>query len=151
SVVALITRSRYLGLLKPFTNGGSGLMSTVPIAQVRPYCFKIGKLLGATSSMLSQPRSLATLAACSIVQFFSKHQYTIDCLIRPFFTVCSEALVSPARRFPENAPMASTAAPAEPFSSDRRLVASNGSIRFSERLIAVPLRWTGLCYKALCK
>ena len=55
SRVALRTCSRYLGLLNPLTNGGSGPMSIVPIAQVSPACLSTGKNLGAISSMLSQP------------------------------------------------------------------------------------------------
>ena len=74
SRVALSTWSRYLGLLNPLTNGGSGLMSTVPMAHVSPCCLSTGKNLGAISSMLSQPSCLATLAACSMSQYFSKHQ-----------------------------------------------------------------------------
>ena len=49
-------------------------MSIVPIAHVSPFCFRTGKNLGAISSMLSQPSCLATLAAWSMSQYFSKHQ-----------------------------------------------------------------------------
>ena len=74
SRVALRTRSRYLGLLNPLTNGGSGLMSIVPIAHVKPACLSTGKYFGAISSMLSQPSCLATLIAWGMSQYFSKHQ-----------------------------------------------------------------------------
>ena len=103
SRVALSTRSRYFGLLNPLTNGGSGPMSIVPMAHVSPACLSSGKNLGAISSMLTQPSCLATLIAWGMSQYFSKHQYTIDCLIRPFLTArsaercsCAGALIPSA-------------------------------------------------------
>src|SRR3954451_3294142 len=86
SRVAFITGPQYLGLLKPFTNGGSGLISIWPMALVSPAALSCGKYLAGSSSMLSQPKPLALLMNSSIGQYFSKHQWTIDCLIRPFLT-----------------------------------------------------------------
>ena len=82
--MALITRSQYFGLLKPLTNGGSGLMSIWPIALVSPASLSCGKYFAGRSSMLVQPRPLAVLMNSSMGQYFSKHQWTIDWWIRPF-------------------------------------------------------------------
>src|SRR5436305_10387668 len=81
SRVAFITGPQCLGLLKPLTNGGSGLMSIWPMAFVSPAALYCGNYLAGTSSMLSQPKPLAALMNSSICQYFSKLLWTIGRLI----------------------------------------------------------------------
>src|SRR5690606_15714477 len=92
------------------------------MALVRPASLSFGKYLGGISSMLPQPRALAFLMNSSISQWGSKHQWTIDCLIRPLRMGDMEA-ASVDWGEPTNP---SAAAPATPLSRSRRLVPSDG-------------------------
>src|SRR5579875_497517 len=90
------------------------------MAQTRPCFFRTGQSLGSTSSTLSQPSRLACWHSCSMVQYFSKHHCTIDCLRRLFLmTGCA------ARRLRLLMPKAPAAASAAALCRTRRRV--NGS------------------------
>src|SRR6516164_8361270 len=78
--------------------------------------------------MLPHPRLLAALINSSIGQYLSKHQWTIDCLIRPFLTAgpwsaAALAAARPSLPPPVASPVTpNIAAPAVPLSRPRRLV-----------------------------
>src|SRR5262245_37164136 len=96
SLVRAITSSWYLGLLKPFTNGGPG-MPLGAMAHTSPYCLSTLQCFGSTSSTDLQPSPLATwhvFSTSHLSPMRLKHQKTIDCLICPRVTTVSAAIES---------------------------------------------------------
>ena len=97
-------------------------MSIVAIAHSSPASFSNGKYLGSMSSMLVQPSCLVILINVGTSQYFSKHQWTIDCLMRPLVIRLAEPAGSAAEATePPTADSPRAIAPAAVSSTRRRL------------------------------